>query len=257
VTGRKRASRLEAACFWGGAAGLLVLLRYRRRIGVFRDLHEWLAEIGVAPWARNIDNDILLVALGVLLWAVLRWRSGGEGGLPDDLGLRGNAKGGLVGLLLALPMLLLGAATGGGISFSAPMVRLVLTGPFAEEWFFRGVLVLAFVKRTEGRFWRPAIGSGVLFGLMHVAWTGEGFAVAWPHLLMTTAGGIWFAWLARAWGRNLWVAIFAHMLMNLASYWYRPHESWWWWHEVGRGATIVLGTVMTIRPSWFGMGRVR
>jgi membrane protease YdiL (CAAX protease family) len=135
------------------------------------------------------------------------------------------------------------------------MVRIVATAPFVEEWFFRGVLVLAFVRLAGVSFWPTAIASGVLFGAVHVQWTADGFAQGWPHGLFTTAGGIWYAWLAREWGRNLWVVIVAHGLMNLASPWYGADNAIW--HEIGRAATIALGTVMTIRPDWLGMSWAR
>jgi membrane protease YdiL (CAAX protease family) len=152
-------------------------------------------------------------------------------------------------------MLLLGAATGGAIAFEWPMVRVNATGPFAEEWFFRGALVLAFVRLAGVSFWPTAIVSGVLFGAVHVQWTGDGFAQGWPHGLVTTAGGIWYAWLAREWGRNLWVVIVAHALMNLVSPWYGTGNATW--HAIGRGATIALGTTMTIRPAWLRMSWAR
>ncbi len=104
------------------------------------------------------------------------------------------------GCIVGLVIVLLGAVTGGAISFEWPMVRIDVTGPFVEEWFFRGVL--AFVRLAGVSFWPTAIMSGVLFGMVHVQWTGDGFAQGWPHGLLTTAGGIWFAWLAREWGCN-------------------------------------------------------
>ena len=72
-----------------------------------------------------------------------------------------------------LPFLLIGPLTGGAIAFEWPMVRIVATAPFVEEWFFRGVLVLAFVRLAGVSFWPTAIVSGVLFGAVHVnPWTG-------------------------------------------------------------------------------------
>ena len=103
-------------------------------------------------------------------------------------------------------------------------------------------------------FWRTAIASGLLFGAVHVQWTADGLARGWPHGLVTLAGGIWYAWLARAWGRNLWVVVVAHALMNLSSPWYGGGGLWL---EVGRAATIALGTVMTIRPDWLRMDWAR
>ncbi len=250
-------TRLFVASIWLAVIGARVFLRHRGRIGLFRSFHEWMAESGVADWVRNLDNELLLVVFGVGLWAWMKiWSGGRSAGLLGDLGLGGGvARGCIVGLVIGLPFLLLGAVTGGAIAFEWPMVRGVVTAPFAEEWFFRGVLVLAFVRLAGVSFWPTAIVNGVLFGAVHVQWTGDGFAQGWPHGCVTTAGGIWYAWLAREWGRNLWVVIVAHALMNLASPWYGTGNETW--HEIGRGATIALGTTMTIRPAWLRMSWAR
>jgi membrane protease YdiL (CAAX protease family) len=94
-----------------------------------------------------------------------------------------------------------------------------------------------------------------LFGLVHVQWTGDGFAQDWLHGLFTTAGGIWLAWVAREWGCNLWVVIVAHGLMNMASPWYGTDNAIW--HVIGHGTSVALGTVMTIRPDWLRMSWAR
>jgi membrane protease YdiL (CAAX protease family) len=250
-------TRLFVASIWLAAIGSLVLRRYRGNIGLFRSFHKWMAESGAADWVRNSDNDVLFVVFGVGLWAWMKRGSGGRSaGLLGDLGLGGGvARGCIVGLVIGLPMLLLGAVTGGAIAFEWPMVRIDVTGPLAEEWFFRGVLVLAFVRLVGVSFWPTAIASGVLFGLVHVQWTGDGFAQGWPHGLFTTAGGIWFAWVAREWGCNLWVVIVAHGLMNMASPWYGTDNAIW--HVIGHGTSVALGTVMTIRPDWLRMSWAR
>ena len=184
-------TRLFVASIWLAAIGALVLLRYRGRIGLVRSFHVWMAESGVADWVRNSDNDVLWVVFGVGLWAWMKRGSGGRSaGLLGDLGLGGGvARGCIVGLVIGLPFLLLGAVTGGAIAFEWPMVRIYVTGPFTEEWFFRGVLVLAFVRLAGVSFWPTAIVSGVLFGVVHVnPWTGDGFAQGWPHGLETAQG---------------------------------------------------------------------
>lgn len=230
---------------WLAAIGVLVFLRYRSGIGFVQSYHGWLADRGVPRWARGLDNDLLLVLCGVVLWAWLKRGCGGRSGLLAGLGLRADiARGCLAGLAIGAPMLVLGAVTG-GIFLEWRFVRIVVTGPFAEEWFFRGVLVLACVRLAGVRFWPVAIAGGVLFGAMHVQWSAAGLASGWPQGLATTAGGIWFAWLGRAWGSNLWVPVLAHATMNLASPWYGAGNGAW--HETGRAATIALGTVLAVR----------
>jgi len=158
--------------------------------------------------------------------------------------------------VICLPMLVLGA-TMGEVRVEPRMVRVAVVGPFVEEWFFRGVLVLAMVRLTGVSFWKAAIVSGVLFGAVHVnPWSADGLATQWPHLLVTGAGGVWFAWLALSWGRNLWLVATAHALMNLVAPWYVGDTGTVGSHlafEVARALTITLGTTMTIHPRWFRM----
>ena len=76
---------------------------------------------------------------------------------------------------------------------------------------------------------------------------------------MTGAGGLWFAWLATQWSRNLFVAMTAHMLMDRTGQWYAgsDHAGGSIWFEVGRAATITLGTFMTSFPRPFKMDWAR
>ena len=233
------------------AVGVMALLRYRGRYGIYRGIHRWLAEHGTADWIRGLDNDVLLVLFGIVLWALLR-RLGdaSSGGLLSDIGLsRGITRGLGIGLLILTPMLLLGACIG-TVRLELPMLRLAGLSPFAEEWFFRGVLVLACTRLVAARFWTAAVLSALLFGLGHVSWTLQGLATGWPRLLVTTAGGIWYAWLARQWGRNLYLAMVLHMGMNLSWSWY-PASGSAAWPEIGRGGTIALGTLLTLFPGRF------
>jgi len=250
------------AAAWIAAAATLALLRYRGRIGVVRSLHAWIARQGVPDWARQLDNDLLLVAAGAACWLLMRRSGGGASqGLRCDLGLdRGFARGAAVGLVIAAPMLLLGALSGGGFTADASLLRGAVVAPFAEEWFFRGVLVLACTRLCATRFWPTAVAGGILFGLGHVPWTPAGLAGGWATLLVTGAGGVWYAWLARAWSRNLFVAATTHGLMNLAWTWYAGTggaAGGPWLAEAGRGAAIALGTVLTLRPGWFRMAWAR
>ena len=148
-----RRSRRSAVLLWLLALAMLVVLRYRGRIGLVRGYHAWLTGRNVPLWVRSLDGHLILLLFGVGLWACMATgtRSRSEG-LIADLGLRGGVlRGGCVGLVIALPMLLLGALAGRA-SLAWPMVSLVGTGPLVEEWFFRGALVLAFVRLIGVRF---------------------------------------------------------------------------------------------------------
>lgn len=246
---------LGHALVWIVVIATLVFLRYRGKIGWYLRLHAWADESGVPSFVPNLDNDILLVLLGLAIWATCaRVGHGRSKGLLDDMGLRrGLGRGVVVGVVMCIPMLVLGAIVG-TVRFEPSMLRIALVAPFAEEWFFRAVVVLAMVRLMGTSFWLAAIVGGVLFGAVHVAWSAQGLADGWLRFLVTGVGGVWYAWLAREWGRNLWVVIVAHALMNLGAAWHGTDA-----HplsfEFGRAATIALGTIMTIRPRWFGLER--
>jgi len=251
---RKR--RNYALIVWLLAVAVLALIRYRSAFGPYKSFHVWLDGLGVAAWVRNSDTEVLLFLLGVVLWRVMRTLGKGKTkGLLGDLGLsRGLIKGIAVGGVFCIPILAIGVVRGlmldGATFFEPKMIRIGFSGPFAEEWFFRGVLVLAMVRMVGVKFWTAAIVGALLFGLVHVQWTAEGFARGWPALLATGAGGVWFAWLANRWSRNLYVAITMHMLMNFVAPWYggADHEMGNLYFEAGRAGTIALGTVLTIHP---------
>ncbi len=260
----ERAPWLAAATTWLVALACLVLVRYRGEVGFYRSLHVWAAESGMAGWARNLDTELWYFVLGIGVWALMRQLGGARRqskGLLDDLGLkRGLVPGLVVGVVICLPMLVLGA-TLGEVRLEPRMIRIGLVGPFVEEWFFRGVLVLAMVRLTGVSFWAAAIVGGLLFGAVHVnPWSVDGFATQWPHMLVTGVGGVWFAWMALAWGRNLWVVVTAHALMNTVAPWYVGDTGTVGSHvtfEVARALTIALATVMTIEPRWFRVAWAR
>ena len=250
-----------AGVAWLAAVGALALIRYRGNLAPFKNFHNWMAEQGVVDWARKLDSPALLIICGIILWLLFYVTSRDSAkGIWSDIALhRGVLQGSVVGLVIASPMLLLAMVLGQGVFFEPNMIHLVVIGPFAEEWFFRGVLVLALVRLTGVNFWAAAIVSASLFGLAHLSWTLDAFASNWPIFLIVGAGGIWYAWLAREWSRNLWVVFSLHALMNLSWYWYAGTDdaAGTLLPNIGRGATIVFGTVMTIRPQWFRMAWAR
>ena len=260
----ERASRqhhIAAIIVWTCAIAMLVFLRYRGEIGLYQEFHKWMAEQGVAHWVRNMDSELLLILLGLVLCLLMRAVGKGKTqGFLSDLGLhRGLVKGATVGLVICTPILALGIVRGFMLDdvpfFDFEMIHLGLTAPFAEELLFRGVLVLAIVRLVGTRFWTAAVVGALLFGAMHLQWTVEGVRGGWPIVLVTGAGGVWYAWLARQWSRNLFVPIIVHMLMNLAAPWYGGTENAMGdpFFETGRAATIALGTIMTINPALFKM----
>ncbi len=256
-----RKNRSGALVVWLLAMALLAVVRYRGELGVYKSFHVWLAELGVPDWVRASDTEILWIVLGVGLWRIMRFVGPGESqGLLRDLGLRhGALKGIAVGGVICIPIIAVGIVRGlvldDAASFPPKMIRIGFSAPIAEEWFFRGVLVLALVQLVGVKFWTATIVSAVFFGLVHVRWTADGIANGWPALLTTGAGGVWFAWLAHQWSRNLYVPITAHMLMNLAPRWYgaTDHSMSNAYFVAGWSATIALGTVLTIRPGLLRM----
>jgi membrane protease YdiL (CAAX protease family) len=98
-------------------------------------------------------------------------------------------------------------------------------------------------------FWPVALLAGLLFGASHVPWSSALGVEHVPTLLLTGAGGVWFAWLYRAWRWNLWATIALHAAMNLAWMLFDVADDavGALWPNVGRAATIALATVIALR----------
>jgi membrane protease YdiL (CAAX protease family) len=159
----------------------------------------WAA--GLALYGNGLNLLVLRVpqgrrdALGtagplVLVGAVLSWHRLVEGRPLRDLGLHGRRwrgdllLGGLTGLLIAVPPLLLFRPHGGrregvrfaevdGIGRAALLRRLLLTTPvlvaFAEELAFRGFLQGRLRRALPGRPVPAVVLSSLAFALWHVA----------------------------------------------------------------------------------------
>ena len=154
-----------------------------------------------------------------------------------------------IAALAGLPMLAQGALAGDGLRLGADTLRGVVLAPLTEELLFRGALLAIAVRCAGLPFWPCAIGFGALFGLMHVPWDGT---FAFRHagvLAATTAGGIWYGWLLRGHGWNLWATIGLHAAMNAAWMVFAVADdaAGGLWANVGRGLTIALGTWLTVR----------
>jgi uncharacterized protein len=123
----------------------------------------------------------------------------------------------LFALLASLPMLS-GYGVFGRVHFSMSLIGIALIFPFIEELFFRGWAFRQLCQRAKWGFWPAGLLTGVVFGLMHIpvrtiielnVGMNEVFTV-----LLTGAGGVFFAWLYIKWQWNLWVPILLHMMMN-------------------------------------------
>ena len=230
----------------GLGIGIFVFTRLRGELWFYRVFHAWLHELGIPPHIRNLDAPLWMVAAALAgAWFA------GRGRALEHLGLRGSLRQGVTfGLLASVPMIVQAAIACDHLQLDWSTVRGVLVAPFVEESFFRGLLVAVPVALAGLHFWPTAIASSVLFGAIHVPWNGD---LAGHHawaFFVTAAGGLWYAWILRAYRSNLWTTIFLHLGMNAA----------WMvfavgggavgsglWPNVGRGLTIALGTVMALR----------
>lgn len=212
------------AVAWGLGLGAVMASRFRGDWGFYKGLHRWCAERGIPDFIRNLDTLLLFVGVAFLgAWLAARWSSGSMAGL---LGLRRGRTGwGLMVLLALLPMVGGGLVLGWmrwkpGTSFDgavSPFIGAVVRAPIAEELLFRGLLVgvcAAAIGWRGRRFWGNALAAALLFAVTHVTWDAPSLASGWPTLLVTGAGGLWYAWLLSRWG-NLWVPLVLHAGMNL------------------------------------------
>ncbi len=237
----------RGAARWALVLGVAVFVftRVRAHVPAWVAMHRWLRDLGVPDGLRHLDGPLLLLGAA---WLGARLAS--RSGATRELGLRGSfARGLRFGAIAGIPMLLQGAVGATGVRLDGATLRGVLLAPLVEEVFFRGLLVAVAVRCGGLWFWPAAIASGLLFGSAHVPWVGDR---EWHHLptfLITAAGGVWYAWIARAFAWNLWTTIALHAAMNAA----------WMvfalgggavgglWPNIGRGLTIALGTVLTLR----------
>ena len=268
-----RTRRRVLAIVWLPALAAVLLIRFRTRWPAYTALHKSLADRGVPEWVRNLDSVLVLVAASLLgAWLAHRALAPARASTahaagdrpattPAMLGLRRGERGWPRVVLVALaPMvvggLVLGVRNGNIPAPASTVVPAVWSGvvraAVQEELFFRGLLVAvpaAAIGWAGRAFWVNASFAAALFGAMHIRWTLEGLSGGWGTLLMTFAGGLWFAWLLARW-RTLWVPMILHAGMNLG--WMLAAA------EGGAGggglienllraATIALATWLTIR----------
>lgn len=229
-----------------------------------------MADAGAPDWARNLDYVVIMLgSAGVL--AAFTWVVAGKHVGTTPLGFllfRSPRRGWLRVTLLASAPMVLGGLVLRFTREAEPILdqgwTSVLSGvvraPIVEEVFFRGLMVAlpaALIARGKPwslrgrRFWILAVLSGIVFGSVHIHWSVNGLANGWPNLLVTAAGGVWYAWIMRSW-RSILVPMLLHAAMNLG----------WLLADAGGGAgggglienllragTISVGTWLTIRAN--------
>ncbi|MBX3407081.1 MAG: CPBP family intramembrane metalloprotease [Phycisphaeraceae bacterium] len=264
---------LSLAIIWLLALASVGFARFRGQWPAYKSLHTWLDGQGLPGWLRNLDSFaafMLAAFLGAVIVHRLIARSSVEHRAARSdlarsplglLGLRSGERGGVLVALIALgPMiiggLVLGLRSGDLPAPASTIVPAVLDGAFRaalmEEVFFRGLLVgvAAAAIGWSGRpFWINTSLAAALFAAMHIEWTPQGAADGWPTLLMTFAGGLWFAWLLVRW-RTLWVPMILHAGMNLG--WMLAAAKGGaggggLYENLLRAATIALATWLTVK----------
>lgn len=199
-----------------------------------------------------------LSTLLVLLLAVAAaslFRSPNEPGPWRALGVTVPLGRPLLAMFIAgLPMLLtygLAAGMPSGLDGTGLLFG-ALVWPLREEWLFRGYAFGQLTQRAGWGFWPAALVTSLLFAVGHLyqVVTGElelGGAIG--ILAITGFGGVFYCWLFRRWGTNLWAPFFLHLFMNL------------WWSlfavdetvlggvaaNLARAGTIALAILVTLR----------
>ncbi len=130
-----------------------------------------------------------------------------------------------------------------------------------EELVFRGFAFGLLFWRAGWSFPVAMLSTAALFGACHLPGAIVAGTVneAWGAVLVTGAGGAWFAWLYARWNRSLWVPIAMHAAMN----------TWWVLFTAGptaasggagatwgRVAAIAIVTVATIKLTTPSDGQV-
>lgn len=262
----QRAGWVVALAAWLLTAVVMWLIRLRGQTDWYVGFHRWMSNQGLADWARNLDSDVIMMIALVVVWLVVSsFSPRRRESILADLGLVGQAGwmtcGLGIGVLIGCPMLLFAVVTaliGGGLPpWSWSMIPELIAAPINEEIFYRGLLVFSVWRLSGLNFWTLAVLGGLLFGLGHASWTASGIAAGWQNVLVTFAGGVWYAWLAREWGARLgraasgdiWVTMALHGVMNL---------SWTIvdagngavggiWPNIARGLTIAFSVALTLR----------
>jgi len=247
------------AIAWLFALFAVAAVRYRGEWNSYAALHRWCADQGIPDWVRNFDSLFLFSAAAFAGAGAVAWRCGGSA--LALLRVRSGRPGWVRMVLIALIPMVVGGAVLGAVrwtpdtpltAFPSKVVSGVVRAPIAEELLFRGLLVGVCAPAVGWRgvkFWCNASLAALLFGLLHVSWSLQGVTTGWPALLMTGAGGLWYAWLLARWG-SLWIPMALHAGMNLG--WLLAGASGGaggggWLENMLRVGTISVATWWTIR----------
>lgn len=100
----------------------------------------------------------------------------------------------------------------GNLPLFALMVFLAWTTiAVAEEWFYRAFLVTRLVDHANVGRWSAVVLAGAVFGAVH-------FAEGPVGILSNGAFGVLFGWIYLRSGRNLWITVVGHGLLNTARF---------------------------------------
>lgn len=192
----------------------LVFGAYFLLIRAFKDikvaLDAWTGQ-GLVSYLIAYVMAIVPVVAGVH-WIMRKGHAWGS------LGLGGHfAAGWFRALVFCSPMLL-----GGLVFYPLPervevdqLLAGTLIAAFMEELVYRGFLFGMLFYHARLGFVPAVLINAIPFALGH--WQPDaGVAGNLPVLLVTCTAGGFFAWLYVEWGRNLWLPIALHALMNLS-----------------------------------------
>jgi len=177
-----------------------------------------LAEYYTIP----ISSEYLKIVYSYLWWvlptALITGLLYGVRNIFYNIGIQtGLIRGLLFSIITVLPMFLSSALIG-RIGADLNVLHLVHQTIFAglmEEYLFRGFLFGLLFRKLGWGFIPASILGALIFGLGHI-YQGSTFLETMGVFLITSIGGVWFAWLYIEWNNNLWFPIFLHILMNLS-----------------------------------------
>lgn len=124
-----------------------------------------------------------------------------------------------------------------------------VVSPFAEELFYRALLIGFLFRYLRVGFLPAALVVSVIFGLGHL-YQANDFMESVGVFGLTLFGSLIFGWLYLEWNNNLWLVFGVHLFMNL--YWNifnieASNALGGWAANLFRFATIGLAIGLTIR----------